>query len=70
MTMAPFRGSDERLDREIQTLEEIARSRVRRVARELRDLDRDLSDLRREKARRRLAAEVPTSESSGAPVES
>jgi len=68
--MAPFRGSDETLDREIETLEAIARTRVRRVARELRDIDKDLADLRRERARRRLAAEVPTSEPSGTPVES
>jgi len=68
--MAPFRGSDECLDREIETLEGIARVRVRRVARELRDIDRDLSELRRERARRRASSEVPTSESVRAPVES
>jgi len=68
--MAPFRGSDECLDREIETLEGIARVRVRRVARELREIDKDLSELRRERARRRAPSEVPTSESVRAPVES
>ncbi|MCI4352889.1 MAG: hypothetical protein L3K14_05810 [Thermoplasmata archaeon] len=61
--MAPFRGSDEILDHEIETLEAIARLRVRRVARELRELDRDLRELRRERARRRAAARVPAHES-------
>jgi hypothetical protein len=68
--MAAFRGSDERLDREIETLEEIARTRVRRVARELRDVDKDLAELRRERAKRRAAAETSTSQLSGEPVES
>jgi hypothetical protein len=54
--MARFRGSDECLDREIETLEEIGRLRVRRVARELRDITKDLTDLRRERARRRAAS--------------
>lgn len=57
--MAPFRGSDQVLDHEIETLEAIARLRVRRAARDLRDLDRDLTELRRERARRRAAAAVP-----------
>lgn len=61
--MTPFRGSDERLDREIETLEGIARIRVRRVGRELRDIEKDLHELRRERARRRAAAETPTMES-------
>ena len=55
----PFRGSDETLDREIETLEGIARRRVRRYARDLRDLDRDLTDLKRERAKRRAAQAVP-----------
>ena len=54
----PFRGSDETLDREIETLEGIARRRVRRYARDLRDLDRDLTDLKRERAKRRAAQAV------------
>jgi hypothetical protein len=50
-----FRGSDESLDREIEAAEAIARVRLRRAARELRELDRDLAELRRERARRRAA---------------
>jgi hypothetical protein len=68
--MSPFRGSDEQLDREIETLEGISRVRVRRVAREIRDIDRDLSELRRERARRRAATEIPASEQTGQSVES
>ena len=66
--MAGFRGSDASLDREIATLERMARVRVRRVAAELTDIDRDLRELKRERARRRatatehLAAETPVSE--------
>jgi hypothetical protein len=59
--MPPFRASDEQVDREIDTLERMARLRLRRYAGEMRDLDRDLSELRRERARRRAAAEVPGS---------
>jgi hypothetical protein len=51
--MTGFRGSDEQLEREIAVLEGIARVRVRRVAAELREVDRDLRELRRERARRR-----------------
>ncbi len=57
--MSPFRGSDETLDREIETLEGIAKRRLRRYARDLKDLDRDLSDLKKERARRRAASAVP-----------
>ena len=67
--MAPFRGSDERLDREIATLESIARLRVRRAACELKDVDRDLTELRRERARRRAAVEVMVSEPAPTSVE-
>lgn len=67
--MAPFRGSDERLDREIETLEGIARLRVRRVARELRDIEKDLHELRRERARRRAASETHAMESTPGRVE-
>jgi hypothetical protein len=59
--MAAFRGTDGCLDREIETLEAVARTRVRRAARELRDIDADLSELRRERARRRAAAEESAS---------
>ncbi|MGI0131818.1 MAG: hypothetical protein ACREDK_01785 [Thermoplasmata archaeon] len=61
--MGGFRGSDATLEREIATLEAIARLRVRRYARELRDLERDLKALRREKARRKALSEVPESDS-------
>lgn len=57
--MARFRGSDETLDKEIRSLEEISRVRVRRAARELRELDRDLRELKAERARRRTAARLP-----------
>lgn len=56
--MGGFRGSDEQLDREIETLESIGRIRVRRVAHELREIDRDLAELRRERARRRASPGV------------
>ena len=65
--MTGFRGSDERLDREIATLEKIARLRVRRVTAELRDLDQDLRELKRERARRR--ASTVTAVVSEAPAE-
>jgi hypothetical protein len=51
--MTNFRGTDEQLDREIDALERIVRLRVRRAAAELRELERDLRDLRRERGRRR-----------------
>jgi hypothetical protein len=56
-----YRGSDEAVDREIETLERLARLRLRRYAGEMRDLDRDLSELRRERARRRAGASAPAS---------
>ncbi len=65
--MTGFRGPDELLDREIETLERIARLRVQRTARELKNLDRDLRELKRERARRR--AESPTgAESAPQPI--
>lgn len=67
--MAPFRGSDGRLDREIEALEAVARTRVRRVARERRELDRELSELRRERGRRRATAETFTAQSTKAAAE-
>jgi hypothetical protein len=66
--MTGFRGTDEQLDREIAAIEGIARVRVRRVAAELRELERDLRELKRERARRRgtaagsISGEVPTPE--------
>ena len=63
--MTGFRGSDESLDREIEAIERMARVRVRRVASDLNELQRDLRDLKRERARRQaLAAENTTSEAS------
>jgi len=64
--MTGFRGSDERLDREIQAIERMARVRVRRVASELNELERDLRVLKRERARRR--AEATEQVGVGAPV--
>ncbi|MCI4322581.1 MAG: hypothetical protein L3K03_00915 [Thermoplasmata archaeon] len=60
--MSEFRGSDEVLDREIDTLETIARHRLRRAAKELRELDREIAALRRERRRRRsgdIALDAP-----------
>ena len=57
--MGGFRGSDDTLEREIETLEAIARLRIRRYGRELRDLERDLRELKAEKAKRRARAEIP-----------
>lgn len=65
--MPPFRASDDQVDREIETLERMARLRLRRYATEMRDLDRDLSELRKERVRRRVAAQIPVSPE---PVES
>jgi hypothetical protein len=61
--MTGFRGSDESLDREIEAIERLARLRVRRVGSELNELDRDLRELKRERARRRgMVVEDATSE--------
>ncbi len=57
--MTGFRGTDEQLDREIAAIEGMARVRVRRVATELRELDRDLRELKRERARRRAESATP-----------
>lgn len=54
--MTAYRGTDETLDREIATLDAISRVRLRRYAREMRELERDLSEMRRERARRRAGA--------------
>jgi len=59
--MSGFRGSDEALDREISALEQIARTRVRRAAADLRELERGLRELRRERARRLAIADVSAS---------
>lgn len=60
--MSPFRGDDETLDREISTLEGMAKRRLKRYTDDLRDLDRDLSDLRKERARRRAQNAIPSTE--------
>jgi len=65
--MTGFRGSDESLDREIETVERIARIRLRRASQEMRDLDRDLRELKRERARRRAESAVDLTVSEPAP---
>jgi hypothetical protein len=67
--MSPFRGTDEVLDREIETLEGIAQRRVKRYAREMRDLDRDLSELKRERAKRRATSMIPQATATEVPLE-
>jgi len=63
--MTPYRATDEQLDREIAAVEQIARVRLRRATAELRDLDRDLRELRKERARRTArATELAPTESS------
>ena len=57
--MSGFRGSDEQVDREIAALERTVHLRVRRAASELRELERDLRELRKERARRKAAASLP-----------
>ncbi|MGC2035641.1 MAG: hypothetical protein WA761_09395 [Thermoplasmata archaeon] len=61
--MGPFRATDEQIDHEIATLERIARQRVRRYARDLSEVDRDLKELKKERARRRAANAIPGSTS-------
>jgi|GEM_PF-1847134 hypothetical protein len=56
--MSGFRGSDEALDREIAALEKVGRTRVRRAAADLGELERELRVLRRERARRRASEEL------------
>ncbi|MGA7475623.1 MAG: hypothetical protein WBW47_00180 [Thermoplasmata archaeon] len=61
--MSRYRATDEQLDREIDTLERIGRVRLRRAAAELNEVDKDLRELRKEKARRAArAAEMVSSE--------
>jgi len=54
--MTGFRGTDDSLEREIATLEGIARLRLRRATREINDLDRELRELKSERARRRASS--------------
>lgn len=57
--MSPFRGDDDTLDREIETLEGMAKRRLRRYTADLRSLTDDLRDLKRERAHRRASSAVP-----------
>jgi len=59
--MSPYRATDEQIDREITTLEQIARIRLRRATTELNDLHRELRELRKERARRAARAAELTS---------
>jgi hypothetical protein len=67
--MSPFRSSDDALEGEIATLETIVRIRVRRAAADLRELECDLRELRRERARRRGVGEVPERVASAEPID-
>ncbi len=67
--MSPFRGDDETLDREIATLEGMAKRRLKRYTDDLRNLDRDLADLRKERARRRAGSAIAEAESVGEPAD-
>ncbi len=58
--MSGFRGSDESLDREIAQLERIGRLRLRRAAEDLRALERELRELKRERLRRRAEGSSET----------
>lgn len=57
--MSGFRGNDEVLDAEIEALERIARIRLRRAAREMAELDKDLRGLKAERALRKARARIP-----------
>jgi len=54
--MSPYRATDEQLDREISTLEQMGRVRLRRANADLNEIDRELRELRRERARRAARA--------------
>ncbi|MGP8078664.1 MAG: hypothetical protein ACLQD8_08065 [Thermoplasmata archaeon] len=66
--MGAFRGTDEQLEREIAQVERIARLRLRRAAAEMRELDRDLRELHRERARRRAESAVDVETASTAEI--
>jgi hypothetical protein len=68
--MSPYRATDEQLDREIATLERIARIRLRRASVELNDIDRELRELRRERARRAARATEMITATAAASAES
>ncbi|MFI5413111.1 MAG: hypothetical protein ACHQ0I_00765 [Candidatus Lutacidiplasmatales archaeon] len=67
--MSRFRATDEQLDREIGALERIARVRLRRAAAEMKDLDKDLRELRKERARRAARASEMVSSQASASAE-
>lgn len=56
--MPRWRGSSEQLDRELATLEIVLALRLRRYARDVAELEREMRSLRRERARRRAKADV------------
>lgn len=56
--MSRYRATDEQIDREIAALERISRIRLRRATTELNEIDRDLRELKRERARRRARVEA------------
>ncbi len=58
--MGRWRGSSEQLERELTTLEAVLATRLRRYARDVAELEREMRDLRRERTRRRARAEVPS----------
>ncbi|MCI4335911.1 MAG: hypothetical protein L3K17_01760 [Thermoplasmata archaeon] len=64
--MGGFRGTDETLDREIRTLEAIARLRLKRATLELRELDKDLRELKIERARRKAPSTAGATASAAA----
>jgi len=68
--MAPYRGSDESLDREISTVEGLVRVRLRRANSDLRELEAILRDLRQERRRRRQSVIGPVTEPVAVDVES
>jgi sugar-specific transcriptional regulator TrmB len=57
--MTGFRGDDAQLDREIAALQGILRVRLRRTTKELSEVDRELKELARERARRRATYRGP-----------
>ncbi|HTW55187.1 MAG TPA: hypothetical protein VMG36_01910 [Thermoplasmata archaeon] len=65
--MSPYRATDEQLDREIAALERIARVRLRRATQELAGIDRDLREMRRERARRRGTVPGPAGATEAVP---
>ncbi len=63
--MNRYRATDEQIDREIAALERIARIRLRRATSELNEINRDLRELKRERARRRARVEATADATAG-----